>query len=303
MDYTINKRLSYSETDRSYNIDNVFVSFDYPNPVIEMKVFTLCDMHDLQNVSILEGILDKSSIISATKIQERIPPRTKATKFAGTLTNIVKTSQDSEITISSTSGGKYPSETTLYLMKKRRLGPASGNDVGYSRIFINMNKNKFKENDYDIKEFKKLFIDLCCELKAFTGFCTEHSILTQASIFHALAVENAQNRKKQPNFDYELGDIYWLNYFGPGYVDFWGKDKIKSLEKVYDIIHDTNGGIIVQTTDEPMIADYNVDRISDYKFKQPMYETLGYNTFMHETHHPGERGENVPTLEQMRNLV
>ena len=303
MDYKRHDRVNYNKADRSYNVDNVFIAFDYLNPVMEMKVFTLCDMHDLDNISILEQILDNSSIVSASKIQERIPPRTKADKFKGALAEIAKNSRYSEITISSTSDGKYPFETTLYLLEKRRLGPEDGHDVGYSRLFISMHKKETTKSDNDIIEFKKLFFDLCSGLKAFTGFCTEHSFLTQSSLYYALAVDNVRNRKKQPNFDYELGDVLWLNYFGPGYVEFWGKDKIKALERSYYVTRDVNNGIGVQTAEEPTFADINVDRISDYIFKQPMYEILGHNTFMHETSQPGERGENVPTLENMRNLI
>ena len=205
------------------------------------------------------------------------------------------------IVLQSTSGGKYPFETMFQLRSKARLGPDGCKDSGYSFISITMNRKELNSND--IEEFKKLFINLCVSVNAFYGYCSEYSMVTQRSIYLAKCAENIFDRKNQPDFGVEISDIYWLNYFGPGYVDFWGKDKITALENAYNVTHDANGGIVVQTTEEPVFADDTVDNISGYEFKQPMYEILGHNTFMHETHQPGKRGENVPTLEQMRSLV
>ena len=303
MKYKTSPRVLYNVKDRSYCVDDIFITYDSLNPIFEMSIYTLCDMHDVKNIYKLEQVLDKSAVVKVSKIQERIPPRTKADRFENILTEIVVNSSFSKVLVGSTSGGKYPFETMLSLNKKERVGPNGGRDCGYSNISIYMSKKDIEEGDSDILEFKKLFTDLCLKLNAFTGYCTEHSMLAQGSIYLALSVKNACNRKTSPNYDLELNDIFWLNYYGPGYVVFWGKDKIIALKKEYNCTHDANGGIVIQTTEKPMFADDSIDKISDYGFKQSMYEILGHNTFMHETHQPGKRGENVPTLECMRNLV
>ena len=97
--------------------------------------------------------------------------------------------------------------------------------------------------------------------------------------------------------------VYWLNYFGPGYVNFWGQDKTRALEGAYEVIRDENGGICVQTTDAPVFADDNIRKITDYEFKKAMYDILGHNTFIHETHRQGAAGQYVPTLEDHRRII
>ncbi len=294
----INKR-----KDNSYDIDGTIVAFDYGNPAIKIKVDTLCNMHDEQNLKALEMVLDQSPIVKAVKIDEKDPPRNKATKFKSVLNELVKKSSCSEILIQSTSGSKPLISSMLSLRAKGRVGPEGGFDWGYSMITITIEKNEM-EAVYDIiDEIKNLFFGICTAVNAFVGYCSEHSMITQRDIYLAQAVENVHERKRLPDYNAELNDIFWLNYFGPGYVSHWGKERIKALEKAYDVTVDCNNGILVQTTAKPMIADENISKITDYDFKKALYEVLGSNTFMHETHQKGNWGEHVPTLEEQRKLV
>jgi hypothetical protein len=94
----------------------------------------------------------------------------------------------------------------------------------------------------------------------------------------------------------EIPDVYWLNYFGPGYVEFFGA----RLERIgVRRTRTKTGGVLVWATETPFVLE-RVSSISEYAFKQPFYEALGRDTFRSETQHRGEPGERVPTFEVHR---
>jgi hypothetical protein len=98
----------------------------------------------------------------------------------------------------------------------------------------------------------------------------------------------------------ELPDVYWLNYFGPGFVEHWG-ERLDTLGVRRD--HTPAGAVVIWATETPFVHDASVHAISDYAFKRPFYEALGFDTFMSETQRRGEPGEHVPALDVHRRLV
>ena len=287
--------------DNTILMDGVFVSYVCPNPALVADIYTAMDMKNSDNLARLEDVLDDSPIVQVKKIDVKDPPRRKETCFKGVLSDLVSTCDRTTTWINATSGGRLPFWTMFELAPKGRIGPQGSKDWGFTPLTITMNKKKLDEQSTE--EFKSLFIELCTTVQAFYGYCTENSIRAQWLLYLAQAAENVFERKQVPDFDMELPDIYWLNYFGPGYVDFWGEEKIAALKKAYPVTEDTHRGILVDATGEPVFADDAITRITAYDFKKSMYEILGYNTFMHETHQPGDRGENVPTLEYHRQYV
>jgi len=125
----------------------------------------------------------------------------------------------------------------------------------------------------------------------------------QRNDFMDRAAASIFNRRGYPNFNRELPDVYWLNYFGPAYVDFWGDKKIDALKKKYEVICSDKGGVFVQTTPQLAVADESVTGVKDYQFKKHFYKVLGEDTFMHETQMPGQPGQYVPTLEDHRDIL
>lgn len=95
------------------------------------------------------------------------------------------------------------------------------------------------------------------------------------------------------NYEREIPDVYWLNYFGPGYVEFFGP----RLERLGVRRERTeNGGLLVWAAETPFVFK-RVDSIADYDFKQPFYEALGRDAFRSEAQLRGAPGEHVPTFD------
>ena len=284
-------------------INHVYIGEFCEHPVFEASIWTVCDMLDLEKVEAMEHVLDASPIVKAKKIDDRDPPRNRATSFSGVLSHFVSSrKRDYGTLIQSTSGGRIPFETMFQLRHDGRLGPVGKRDCGYSWICLTLNK-KEGFTEYDISEFKSLFNNTCLAVDAFYGHVADHSICVQRNVFMAKAVEHPLLRKKVPDFNRELWDVYWLNYFGNEYVRFWGEEKVLALAREYELTRFDKGGICVQTTPEPVFADDSVKGIKDYTFKKHMYEILGYNTFMHETQQSGEPGQYVPTMDDQRRLL
>jgi len=287
------------------SIDCVFIGEYEGHPSIAATIYTVVDMLDLRNIGILEKVLDSSEIITAKKIDAKSPPRRKADRFTDVLTDLVKNRTHSgvydSILINSTSGGKFPFWTLMDLQGTGRVGPPDKRDWGYSCLSFIYECEKYDEEV--LCKFKNLFARVCVAVNAFYGKVYEHSFSVQRDHFMALTADHPLDRKTIPDFDREIQDIYWLNYFGPGYVNHWEKNKVEALAIEYEVIHLENDGICVQTTREPVIADKSMRKITDYPFKKHFYEILGYNTFMHEYHQPGVLGEYVPTLEYHRSLL
>jgi len=285
-------------------LDNVVITFKLPYPSLTGDVWTVCDMLDLEKVEAMERVLDASPIVKAKKIDDKDPPRNRATSFSGVLTHFVNSrKRDYETLIQSTSGGRIPFETMFQLRRAGRLGPVGKRDCGYSCISLTFNK-KEEFAEYDICEFKSLFNNICLAVDAFYGRAGEHSMVyVQREVFMAKAAEHPLLRRSVPDFNRELWDVYWLNYFGNEYVRFWGEEKVLALSREYELTRFDKGGICVQTTPEPVFADDSVKGIKDYAFKKHMYEILGYNTFMHETQQSGKPGQYVPTLDDQRRFL
>lgn len=285
-------------------IDRVYIGEFREHPVLEASIWTVCDMLDLKKVGAMERALDLSPIVKAKKIDDRDPPRNRATSFSGVLTHFVSSrKRDYGTLIQSTSGGRIPFETMFQLRHAGRLGPVGKRDCGYSWISLTFNK-KEEFTEYDICEFKFLFNNICLAVDAFYGRAGEHSMVyVQREVFMAKAAEHPLLRRRVPDLNRELWDVYWLNYFGNEYVRFWGEKKVSALARGYELTRFDKGGICVQTTPEPIFADDSVKGIKDYAFKKHMYEILGYNTFMHETQQSGEPGQYVPTLDDQRRFL
>lgn len=102
-----------------------------------------------------------------------------------------------------------------------------------------------------------------------------------------------------PQLERELPDVYWLNFFGPGYVEFWD-GRLDGLG--VRSIDTRRGGRLIWATDSPFIFNPAAKRVTDYPFKRPFFDRLGMDTFMHETQRPGGVGQLVPGMDVHRRL-
>src|SRR3989442_9058687 len=101
-------------------------------------------------------------------------------------------------------------------------------------------------------------------------------------------------RAGRPPTDYEceLPDVYWLNYLGPGYVQYFG-DRLAALGVRRESTR--TGGVLIWATETPFVLE-SVGSVADYAWKRTFYDALGRETFRSETERQGIQGERVRTL-------
>ena len=265
-------------------------------------VFTTCDMLETCRLGGVERVLDDSPIAVVSRIGADDPPRTKTQRFEGGFIRIVEAGKAGQVVWIFTGGRRtgYCFNMTLTLQRKVVRIPLSGFDQGFSDVSYSIGARKL--TDSLLGEAKRLFTGIADCVDAFYG----------RSGFASMYVQRNEFMKKSgpllgarlfPDFNRELPDVYWLNYFGPGYVEHWGKDKVDTLGAEYELCWSAKGGVCVVTTPRPISADPDVMGITDYPFKKHFYHILGGNTFVHETQKPGQAGQYVPTLEDHRRAL
>jgi hypothetical protein len=272
---------------------------------IDASIYTVCDMLNPSNLARLGEVLDVCPIATVTRMDTNDPLRRKVSGFREGLLGILGDNPDkNSLWINSTSGGKERFESYYRLNpfgQAFALSGLSDVDNGHSGVSLNLFRQSINKKEID--EFKKLFVGVAIASEAFYGMSTELTMYTQRTDLMQLAAVNMFNVRSYPDYSRELPDVYWLNYFGPAYVELWGQKKVDKLSEKYLVEKLGNGGICVQTTPEVVFADCSIRRITDYAFKRHFYMVLGKNTFMHETQRPGRRGKYVPRIEAHRQII
>jgi hypothetical protein len=146
-----------------------------------------------------------------------------------------------------------------------------------------------------LEQIVRLFGRLVQATRAFYGRAALGAMYDQRNRLIGLA-QGLHEARVFPDFERELPDVYWLNFFGPAYLAQWGK-RLDGLGVRRDSVA---GGLIVWATGAPPAVSSDVTAISDYPFKAAFYAALGRHTFMSETRQPGAKGEHVPTFDAHR---
>ena len=284
-------------------INGQFGGVYYPYSILSASVCTMIDMRDRASLETIERILDDSPIAGIARIDDKEPIRHHVSQFSGNMVPFLEKQKDSVSGfIMSTSGGRMPFTIMFDLSYFGPFIPLSRNDAGYSKLRFTLSQKKL--TDDDIEEFKKLFIEIANATDAFYGSCEESSMNAQHNIFLVEHFWKTGGPKAQTqHFAIDIGDVCWLNYFGPGYVEFWGRDKVDALAKAYRAEYFDNGGVCIQATEKPVSVDFLVTAITGYDWKQPFYDILGQDTFVYESQKKGLPGQYVPTLECHRSIV
>lgn len=120
-----------------------------------------------------------------------------------------------------------------------------------------------------IEDLAALFRELCGALGAYYGST------------------NLSTRSLPTGLDYEreLVDIFWLNYFGSAYRERWGA-RLADLGVRQDEV--TGGGVVIWAAPTP----FDEDRLA--RERQRFIERLGQDTFVVSRSRRGEPGELVP---------
>lgn len=98
-----------------------------------------------------------------------------------------------------------------------------------------------------------------------------------------------------------VDDVWWLNFYGPAFVERWGREAIDRVG--HRRVWLPGGGVVVWATPAPFVFDPSVTRLDGYAWKRPFYEHLGADAFQHEGFVPGEPGRWVPTYDDHRRAM
>lgn len=147
-------------------------------------------------------------------------------------------------------------------------------------------------------------LDAFDALDAFHGFITTADM--QAQRKGIISDATAAGRMAAPlwddpaytSLDRVVSDVYWVNYFGPAFVDRWGVSRFEATGR--PLARRPSGAVVVWAADAPPAVDPTVQRLTDYVWKTPFYAALGVDAFTHETSEAPERGRFVPTLQDHR---
>jgi hypothetical protein len=132
---------------------------------------------------------------------------------------------------------------------------------------------------------------------AFYGYCSLNQMLMQRVHFlqknavtwlgRVFGVGRAMEDQAR-----EVSDVYWWNYFGPAFVERWGR-RLESIGVNHVIT--TTGAVVIWATHSPFVYNPKARSLGGYEWKRPFYEALGKDVFMWEGQQQREPGEVVPS--------
>jgi hypothetical protein len=125
-----------------------------------------------------------------------------------------------------------------------------------------------------------LFVRLAGAFEGSYGFVADHQMARQQAgeFVRARMARRFAPAPPGPESDlHSVRDVYWLNYFGPAYVEMWG-ERLQKLGVRRDAT--TNGGVVVWATQTPFVYEDAIGSFMDYPWKKPFYDALGLETFV-----------------------
>jgi hypothetical protein len=141
----------------------------------------------------------------------------------------------------------------------------------------------------------RLFVRLAGAFDASYGFVADARMARQQRGEFAQARQRRQYAPAPPDESsdrHSVRDVYWLNYFGPAYIEMWGA-RIAGLGIRQEPT--TNGGIVIWATETPFVFADEIGSFMEYPWKQPFYDALGLDTFVNARTSAWDR--RVPTRE------
>ncbi len=134
--------------------------------------------------------------------------------------------------------------------------------------------------DEHLEVFGNLFGRLAGAFDASYGYAADYQMIhQQAGEFGRLRRRNRwAPMAPGPESDrHSVRDVYWLNYFGPAYVERWG-EKLDGLGA--RSAGTMNGGLVIWATPTPFVYREDVASFMDYEWKRPFYDALGRDAFV-----------------------
>ena len=150
------------------------------------------------------------------------------------------------------------------------------------RLFANTNDGDeawFRDPGH-VDAFAGLFARLAGAFDASYGFAADYQMARQqeGEFIRMRRLKHFAPAPPGPESDlHAVRDVYWLNYFGPAYLEMWG-DRLSGLGVRQ--VPTSNGGLVVQATETPFVFEESIASFADYAWKKPFHEALGLETFV-----------------------
>lgn len=101
------------------------------------------------------------------------------------------------------------------------------------------------------------------------------AVAEQLEAYHAVITPRAlTNQFRNDGYDYlVLGDVAWINWFGPSVLERWGgADALAGVGVFQERVGDA---LVVWATDAPPERDDTLTGIANYRWKWPFYNAVG----------------------------
>ena len=132
----------------------------------------------------------------------------------------------------------------------------------------------------NLEALARLFVRLAGAFDASYGYVADARMARQQRGEFSRARQRRQYAPAPPDESsdgHSVRDVYWLNYFGPAYVEMWGE---RSAGLGIRQEPTTNGGIVIWATETPFAFVDEIGSFMDYPWKRPFYDALGLETFV-----------------------
>lgn len=179
-----------------------------------------------------------------------------------------------------------PATGTQSYLFDRRTAPRFGGGISFERgapealetrhrIYGSIDDEVLAEGADLIEPFADLFVRLADAFDAMYGFATHSKLPWQQRVELVEAGRRGEPAPQYPTMATDrssVRDVYWLNAFGPAFMERWGA----RLDGVGIRQVDTpNGGRVIWAADTPFLFDPDVPSTADYPWKRPFYDALG----------------------------
>jgi hypothetical protein len=149
------------------------------------------------------------------------------------------------------------------------------------RLWFSTGALEWIEDPRHAKAFAALAFRLAGAFDAAYGFATHSKMPWQQRMEFIDAKRRGETAPPEPGpftDRHSLRDVYWLNIFGPAFVERFG-DRLETI----GIRHERtdNGGIVVWAAETPFLYDESMASHRDYPWKQEFYDALGTDAFVH----------------------
>jgi hypothetical protein len=260
-----------------------------PRDMILLEVWSIADLRSRSGLARIGRALDADPELRPERLAPRDPPRTPIASAAAAFAEWRPAARDAS--------------HDWYFFANRKTEPRGRVTVQIAapmpeRVALHSVTCAYPTAWFEpaerVEKLVRFFGRLVEATSAFYGRAARGAMYDQRNLLIQLAQGQLEARLF-PDFEREVPDVYWLNYFGPAYLEHWGA----RLDGVGARRDEAAGGVIIWATERPSAVE-KVAAITDYPFKEPFYRALGRDTFMSERQRPGAPGQHVPTFDAHR---